>query len=148
MLKYQRLCLMQKINFKMHNFLFTKSSVAAIINWLFYRRLFFVVLSTKAVCGWWFFCRRQWDKEFNGNRGSIAQWLACLLPDPAALGSIPSIPKYFSDKTIVDAAEVNQLRYLEESGQWLENVDLNHRALVSGKLVQQKIWPQPFPVSN
>ena len=86
-----------------------------------------------------FFARDNEIKNSTATSGSIAQWLACLLPNPAALGSISSIPKYFSDKTIVDAAEVNQLRYLEESGQWLENVDLNHRALVSGKLVQQKI---------
>ena len=67
--------------------------------------------------------------------------VSMLASKPSCPGFIPGIPKYFSDKTIVDAAEVNQLRYLEESGQWLENVDLNHRALVSGKLVQQKIWP-------
>ena len=30
--------------------------------------------------------------------GSIAQWLAYLLPDPAALGLIPSIPKNFQMK--------------------------------------------------
>ena len=55
-------------------------------------------------------------KNSTARRGSIAQWLACLLPNSGAPGSIPGIPKYFSDKTIVDAAEVNQLRYLEESG--------------------------------
>ena len=36
---------------------------------------------------------------------------------PAALGSIPSNPEIFSY-----VAEVNQLRWLEESGQRLENV--------------------------
>ena len=73
-----------------------------------------------------------------------------MLPNSAAPGSIPGILKYFSDKTIVDALDQHfqatvhfplSSAYLEESGQWLENVDLNHRALVSGKLVQQKIWP-------
>ena len=39
---------------------------------------------------------------------SIAQWLADLLPDPAAPGLIPSIPKSFSREKIVDIAEVNQ----------------------------------------
>ena len=38
---------------------------------------------------------------------------------PAALGSIPV---FFREK-IIDVAEVNQMRWLEESGQWLENVD-------------------------
>ena len=36
---------------------------------------------------------------------------------------------------IIDVAEVNQQRWLEESGQWLENVDL---VLASGKPVLQK----------
>ena len=36
---------------------------------------------------------------------------------------------------MTDVAEVNQLRWLQESGQWLENVDL---VWASGKLVLQK----------
>ena len=75
-------------------------------------------------------------------RGSIAQWLAYLLPDPAATGSIPSIPGVFSVEIIVDVAEVNQWCWLEESEQWLENVDRAHLVLVSGKLVLQKDWVQ------
>ena len=43
---------------------------------------------------------------------STAQWLANLLP---GLGSIPVIPKIFSEETIVDVADVNKWRYLEES---------------------------------
>ena len=39
--------------------------------------------------------------------GSMAQWSAYLLPDPAAPGSNPSVTD----------AEVNQRRWLEESGQ-------------------------------
>ena len=39
---------------------------------------------------------------------------------------------------IVDVAEVNQQRCLEESGQWLKNVDRTHLLLASGKLVVQK----------
>ena len=62
------------------------------------------------------------------NGGSIAQWSAYLLPDPAAPGSIPSVAD----------AEVNQRRWLEESGQWLENVDQTHQVLPSGKLALQK----------
>ena len=35
----------------------------------------------------------------------MAQWLACLLPDPDALGLIPSVPEIVSYEPIVDAAE-------------------------------------------
>ena len=48
---------------------------------------------------------------FNPRGGSIAQWLAYLLRYPSALSSITSDPKF------------NQRHCLEESGQWLENVD-------------------------
>ena len=41
----------------------------------------------------------------------------------------------FSDGKIIDIAEVNQWRWLEESGQWLENVDRTHLVLASGKPV-------------
>ena len=51
-------------------------------------------------------------------RGSIAQWLEYLLPDPAALGSITSFPKKISEEKIVEIVEVNQWHCLEESGQW------------------------------
>ena len=60
-----------------------------------------------------------------------------MLPVPAALSSIPNIPKKFIGK-YVDVAEVNQRGCLEESGQWLENVDGTHLALACGKLVLQK----------
>ena len=36
---------------------------------------------------------------------------------------------------IINITEVNQWRWLEESGQWLENVDRTHLVLVSGKPV-------------
>ena len=45
---------------------------------------------------------------------------------------------YFRGKNI-DFAEVNQLRWLEESGQWLENVDQTHLILASGKSVLKKL---------
>ena len=64
-----------------------------------------------------------------------AEYIEYLLPDPAALGSIPSIPAISSEGKIVDVAEVNQQHCLEESGQWLENVDRTHQVLASGKLV-------------
>ena len=51
--------------------------------------------------------------------GSIAQWLAYLLPDPAALGLIPSVPKKISVETIIDVAKVNSQGCVEESGQWV-----------------------------
>ena len=40
------------------------------------------------------------------------------------LASGPSLP---------EVAEVNQLRWLKESGQWLENVHQTHQVLASGK---------------
>ena len=62
-----------------------------------------------------------------------------MLPDPAAPNLIPSILEIFSEEKIVDVAEVNQQRCLEESGQWLENVDRTHPPLASGKPVLQKV---------
>ena len=47
-------------------------------------------------------------------------------------------PAFSSIPKIVDFAEVNQWRSLEESWQYLENVDWTHLALASGKLVFQK----------
>ena len=61
--------------------------------------------------------------DANKDQIVIAQWIAFALPNPAALGLIPGIPKFFSEEKIVDVAEVNQQRCLDESGQWLENVD-------------------------
>ena len=61
-----------------------------------------------------------------------------------ALG--PSCPRFdsqYSQKMfqgkIVDVAELNQRRGLEESGQWLEYVDRTHLVLASGKQVLQKV---------
>ena len=49
---------------------------------------------------------------------------------------------------IVDVAQVNQGRCLEESVQWLENVERTHLVLDSGKLVLQKmIGPKVFPLT-
>ena len=67
------------------------------------------------------------------------QWLAYLLPDPASSGLIPSIPPKCLDEKIVNFAEVNQWHCLEESGQWLKNVNQTHLVLACGKLVLQKI---------
>ena len=40
-------------------------------------------------------------------RGSIAQWLAYMLLDPAGLGLNPSVPKKLYEENIFDVAEVN-----------------------------------------
>ena len=61
--------------------------------------------------------------SFRGGGQSIAQLLAHLLPDSAALGSCSSISKKISEENIVDDAKVNQRHCLVESEQWLENVD-------------------------
>ena len=53
----------------------------------------------------------------------MAQWLAYLLHNPATPGSIPSAPKTFPEKNIVYVTNANQLSCLEQSGQWLENID-------------------------
>ena len=44
-----------------------------------------------------------WEQD----SGRIAQWLKDLLPDPAAPGSIPSVPQTFSEEHIVNIVEVN-----------------------------------------
>ena len=36
---------------------------------------------------------------------------------------IPAFPKKLSEEKIVHIAEINEWHCLEESGQWLENVD-------------------------
>ena len=48
----------------------------------------------------------------------------------------PAFSKNFRGK-IIDVAEANQQRWLEESGQWLENVDQTLQVLASGKSVLQ-----------
>ena len=61
-----------------------------------------------------------------------------MVLDSAAAGLISGIPNLFQMKKIVDVAEVNQQHCLEESGQWLCNVDQTHLLLASGKLVLNK----------
>ena len=48
------------------------------------------------------------------------------------------VPQNFTEENIVNVAEVNQQRCIEESGQRLENVGQTHLVLASGMLVQQK----------
>ena len=45
---------------------------------------------------------------------------------------------------MIDVAEVNQRRWLEESGQWIENVDRTHLVLASGNPVLQKKFGSKF----
>ena len=47
---------------------------------------------------------------------------------------LPAFQKLFQ-KQIIDVAEVNQRRWLEENGRWLKIVD---RVLAGGKIVIQK----------
>ena len=49
----------------------------------------------------------QWESLWDIG-GSIVQWLAYLLPDPAAPSTIPTIPPNISVENILDVAEVNQ----------------------------------------
>ena len=51
---------------------------------------------------------------------------------------------FCSEELIVAVAEVNQRRCLEESGQWLENIDGSNLVLASGKLVHQKSYPAVY----
>ena len=72
------------------------------------------------------------------NVGSGMGELYSTAPHPAATGSIPSIPpKKFRGK-FFNVAEVNQRRWLEESGQWFENVDRTILVQASGKPALQK----------
>ena len=58
---------------------------------------------------------------------------------PAALGSISSVPKKILRKKLLLLLEVNQRRWLEENGQWLENVDRTHLVLAGSNPVLQKV---------
>ena len=66
--------------------------------------------------------------KLGGTRGGGGQ--------DSILASRPSWEKM--RKNYFNFALVNQWRWIEESGQWLENVDQTHLVLASGKLVLQK----------
>ena len=57
-----------------------------------------------------------------------------LLLTQQPLVRFPAFPIFLRGK-IINVSEVNQWRCLEESGQWLENVDRTHLVLASGKPV-------------
>ena len=67
---------------------------------------------------------RRWAAS---HRGSI------LASHPTAPGSIPSAPEI--------VGRDYQWRWLEENGQWLENVDRTHLGLASGRPALQINWP-------
>ena len=93
---------------------------------------------------WYVYNKYQWISGLSkhsigeGGRGRIAQWFAYLLPDSAALASIPSIPPKKIQGKNADVAEVDRRGCLEESRQWLEKVDLTYLVLASGIPVLQK----------
>ena len=73
--------------------------------------------------------------------GQHSTIVSYLLRDPAAPALIPSIPPKKFRGEIIDVTKVYRWRCLEESEQCLENVDLDHLALASGKLALQKRMP-------
>ena len=88
-------------------------------------------------------------REESVNLGSIPR--VDSFPIVGILASGPSCHRLdsqhsqiFLEIKFVHLAEINQWRCLEESGQWLENVDGTHLVLASGKLELQKILLQ-FP---
>ena len=81
--------------------------------------------------------------EVGGSIGSTAVSIRASGPSCPGFDSQGS-RNYFCDLTkFVAVTEVNQQRCLEESGQWLENVDRTHLVLASGKLVLQRILKKP-----
>ena len=67
---------------------------------------------------------------------SLPRWLVFLLFHPADLCSMLRVPKKLKS---IDVAEVYQWCCLEESEQWIENVNQIHQVPASGKLVLNKI---------
>ena len=70
--------------------------------------------------------------------GQHSTIVSYLLRDPAAPALIPSIPPKKFRGEIIDVTKVYRWRCLEESDQWLENVDQDHQVLASDKLALQK----------
>ena len=74
--------------------------------------------------------------RMKNKRGNIPQWLEYLLPDQAAPGSNPCVPKKNSRNELL-------MLLMSNNGKWLENVDQTHLELASGKLVLQllcSVW--------
>ena len=64
--------------------------------------------------------------------------VSTLISGPSSRRSNSQCSQKISRLKIVDVAEVYHWHCLEESGQWLENVDQPHQILASGKLVLQQ----------
>ena len=58
----------------------------------------------------------------------------------------PQVQFGFSEEFFLDVTEVYQRRWLEQSGQWLENVDRTHLVLGSGKPELQNKFKGPEPL--
>ena len=78
---------------------------------------------------WWQWCWLSWQ---------LSTMVSILASGPSCHRFHSWDSWYFSKEKIVTFAEVNQCRCLEDSGQWLENVDWTHLVQASGKLVIQK----------
>ena len=78
--------------------------------------------------------QNNYKEKFN-TWGSLAQWLANVHPDPAAPGSIPSIPveKLSMLLRLINGTAQRKVNSV------IENVDRTHLVLASGKLVLKKI---------
>ena len=61
-----------------------------------------------------------------------------LASGPSGQGFDSQHARYFSEEKNIDGALVKQWQWLEEKGQWLENVDRTHLVLGSGKPVLPK----------
>ena len=79
-----------------------------------------------------------------GWRGMHSTEVVYLLLTQKPQVRIPAFPIFFSGN-FFKVTEVNQQRWWEESGQWLENVDRTHLVLASGKPVQQKLFFPTIP---
>ena len=76
-----------------------------------------------------------YNQQINLSSGGLhsTEVLSCFSPSSPRFES----RNFFIGK-IIDVAEVNQQRWLEESGQWLENVDQTYLVLARGKPALQK----------
>ena len=80
------------------------------------------------------FLRKSDAQSISWGGGSIAQWLAYMLLDPAATGLIPSISK------IVSVDYVHHRACLAGKKHKVDNVDQTHLSMASGKLVLQNVF--------
>ena len=86
-----------------------------------------------------------WCLQLSGKDEQEAGQHSTMVSLHASISSCPEFDPQcscnFSKEKIADVAEVNQWRCLEESGQWLENVDGTLLVLASGKLSTQHHQP-------